>query len=253
MVRPTLTLLLCRVFLPALLLGDQLFQRSEWSDFPQPAQTLARQLGLTATEFGAILSKIDRETEDRLHEGEFDHLIYYMLQSKSFTNEPLIEPAKSAVGFIKDRKIPMDVDRRIVQLTNALSRPSDDRQRYFSELVSHSDAAQLLRTEYMRAMKFLYDKEIGCRSEANPQACVASLYSHRGHSSDTSTQSQIVIKSGLNWLRDNQKMGPIHQVLIIGPGVDFAPRTGFHDDTPQVYQPRAVAQMFGRSTSPVRG
>jgi hypothetical protein len=35
-----------------------------------------------------------------MREGEFDHLVYYVLQSKSFTSVKPVEPALSAAQYV---------------------------------------------------------------------------------------------------------------------------------------------------------
>jgi SAM-dependent methyltransferase len=215
-------------------------QTSEWAQIPPAAQELAIQLGIDAANFSRTLTAVDQRTAARLREGELDHMVYYMLQSLSFTPAEPIEPAQSAASYAKARKIPVEVQRRIEAFTAALAEPANERQRYFSNFRGVDIAA-----EYARAMQFLYRKEVECRDSPNPQSCVASLYSDRGLSSDTSMQSMQAIRAGLDWLKQNKPRASLHRVLIIGPGVDFAPRTALKDEAPpRVYQPAAVAGLL---------
>src|SRR5580693_9193782 len=71
-----------------------------WSQFPAPLQALAAQLGIRRSNFEETLTAIDLRTSQRLHEGEWDHLIFYMLQSRTFTPADPIEPARSASAFM---------------------------------------------------------------------------------------------------------------------------------------------------------
>src|SRR5204863_2729928 len=41
-----------------------------------------------------------RRNQARMREGDLDHVVYYMLQSSSFTGLPVIEPAESAAQFV---------------------------------------------------------------------------------------------------------------------------------------------------------
>ena len=223
-------------------------QATQWIQLPPAAQELALQMGVTAANFGLILSEIDQRTTSRLRDGEFDHLIYYMLQSTSFTSAaPPIEPARSAIEYMKDgsHTIPVAVQSRIEAFVRALDRPANERQRYFASLLRDGEPVAAIRAEYIRSMQFLYRKEVACRDAEAPQTCVASTYEQRGLSSDTSPQSMNAVRAGIAWLAQNRPKLQIHRVLIIGPGVDFAPRTALREETaPRVYQPQEVRGLL---------
>jgi hypothetical protein len=214
-----------------------LSQQLRWTDLSEPSHRLASSLGVSAVNFDRTRSAMDRRSAERLHEGEMDHLIFYMLQSRTFTHDESIEPAGSA-------RHPEAVNRRIVAFLAAVQHPVDGRQRYFARLLKASDAEATVRTEYARAMAFLDRKEVECRKAASPQTCVAELYAERGLSSDTSPESLTAVREGLSWIRKNREGTKIARVLIVGPGVDFAPRTGFRDGAPQTYQPQGIADML---------
>jgi hypothetical protein len=220
-------------------------QSPQWADLPAPAQTLASQLGIHAANFTETLTAIDLRTAERLREGEFDHLVYYMLQSRTFIPAEPIEPARSAAEYVSHHRIPAAVETRIVAFARSLARPANERQAYFSTLLANADAPAAIRLEYARAMTFLYRKEVECRSAPNPQTCVASIYSDRGLSSDTSPQSMEAVRAGLAWLKQNRPRARLRRVLIVGPGVDFAPRTALREDgPPRVYQPAEIARLL---------
>ena len=71
--------------------------RIRWEDLPAPAAGIAERLGVNKTNFNQRLQAIEQRTTERLIEGEFDHLVYYMLQSTAFGYPTPIEPARSAV------------------------------------------------------------------------------------------------------------------------------------------------------------
>ncbi len=50
--------------------------------------------------FDRYVASLDRETEARERAGEYEHLIYFLLQSQVFTSEPRIEPALSAYELL---------------------------------------------------------------------------------------------------------------------------------------------------------
>jgi hypothetical protein len=127
---------------------------------------------------------------------------------------------------------------------------------YFKTLLKNTTSkspspAQRLYAEYARAMRFLYRKEFASRkfSKERLAAYVASLYQDRGHSTDTQIESNFAVYTALAALKAGEKsQSPstrLNRVLIVGPGLDFAPRTDFIDMFgPQSYQPFAVADAL---------
>ena len=66
-------------------------------------------------------------------------------------------------------------------------------------------------------------------------------YQTRGLSTDTSVDAGYAVYLSLAALRRLEPDRRIHRVLIVGPGMDLAPRTGFVEShAPQSYQPFAV-------------
>jgi hypothetical protein len=243
--------LTCSFIAISLLIAAAGVQAPQWTQLPSTAQSLALQMGFTAANFDKVLSEIDHRTASRLRDGEFDHLIFYMLQSRSFTATPPIEPARSAIEYIKDgsHTIPIAVQSRIEAFVQALARPANERQRYFASLLRDTEPVTVIRTEYIRGMQFLYRKEVECRDAEAPQTCVASTYEQRGLSSDTSPQSLNAIRAGISWLARNRPGLRIRRILIIGPGVDLAPRTALREETaPRVYQPQEVRGLLDSAT-----
>lgn len=232
--RPLLLLLAAAVCCPAQ-------RKIEWTDLTQAGRLLASELDLRPETFSTAATDIDARTARRLREGEMDHLVYYLLQSRSFTNQPGIEPARSAVEYFSSQSISPKVLRRIEDLARALLEPADERQQYFATLVDTAQAEEILEQEYRRAMHFLHEKEVACRKAAQPQACVASIYQERGHSSDAARNANESVTAATEWV-SKHAWRKIRRVLIIGPGTDFAPRTGLSDaEKPRVYQPQQVA------------
>jgi hypothetical protein len=82
-------------------------------------------------------------------------------------------------------------------------------------------------------MRFLYEKEFAGGGSA--------LYRTRGLSTDTSIDANYVAYLSLATLRRLEPDRQIRSVLIVGPGLDLAPRTGLIEaGPPQSYQPFAV-------------
>jgi hypothetical protein len=88
-------------------------------------------------------------------------------------------------------------------------------------------------------MKFVYDKEFVAQ-RTGPDA-VADLYRARGLSTDTAVEAGFVVYNGLGILKSLDPKRQIRRVLIVGPGLDLAPRTGLLENAPpESYQPWAV-------------
>jgi hypothetical protein len=124
------------------------------------------------------------------------------------------------------------------------SSPSDPRLVYFRVLVhstfpKESERETGLLREYTRAMRFLYEKEFVAQREGG--RAVAELYRARGLSTDTAVESGYVVYNGLGVLKSLDPDRPIRRVLIVGPGLDLAPRTSLLEaGPPESYQPWAV-------------
>jgi hypothetical protein len=91
---------------------------------------------------------------------------------------------------------------------------------------------------YAHTMRFLYEKERGQAKNQPPEL----LYQQRGYAADTQLESGFAVWTALSVLKELQPDLGLHRILIVGPGLDLAPRTGFIDlFSPQSYQPFAVA------------
>jgi hypothetical protein len=87
-------------------------------------------------------------------------------------------------------------------------------------------------------MRFLYEKELapGARAQA------ARLYQERGYSTDTGFEANFAVYEALAVLKRIAPGERLNRVLIVGPGLDLAPRTELLEAyPPQSYQPFAVA------------
>jgi len=234
-----------------------------WADLG-PLQPRLEALGLTADAFPGYLRRLRETHAARIRDGDFDHLVFYLLQSTRFTSLPPVEPALGAKALVDGlapaergaylggsaldpARVPADVRVRIAALLQALDGPLDDaRLRYFGELArtSFPDASQRaagIAREYLRTMRFLYEKEFVAQRSATPAEAVAGLYRSRGLSTDTAVEAGFLVSTGLGILRAIDPDRRIRQVLIVGPGLDLAPRTALVEEgRPESYQPWAV-------------
>ena len=142
--------------------------------------------------------------------------------------------------------MPAAVRSRIAAFERALDKPGDDaRLRYFKDLAGEAfpragDLNAALGAEYLRAMRFVYQKEFVAQRAERPADAVADLYRTRGLSTDTAVEAGYLVHLGLAVAKGLQPDRRIRRVLIVGPGMDLAPRTGFRDAPPESYQPWAV-------------
>ncbi len=249
-------------------------QAIRWQDFPLPLQQWLKSNQLAESSFENYLASINQQTEARERDGEFDHLIFFALQSKLFTDLPKIEPAKSAYQFVQSLKpgererylneslnylpalasLPEAVANRLSAFSKVLSKSkADERLAYFKQFLEKTSSQKAatperLTTEYFRVMKFLYRKEFlsrGIKNQVELAAYVAALYQTRGHSTDTQIEANFAIYDALAAIKAQNPEAIIHDVLIVGPGLDFAPRTDLMDlFGPQSYQPFAVADAL---------
>src|SRR5262249_13393552 len=113
------------------------------------------------------------------------------------------------------------------------ARPGDDpRIPFFKALVGERGKAYLIDA-YSRTMRFLYEKEELKRAD---------LYQNRGYSADTQVEANYAVWMALSVLKSLEPKLAIDRVLVVGPGLDVAPRTGLLDLLPlQSYQPFAIA------------
>ena len=220
--------------------------------------------GFSAATFDADVERLHRENLRRVREGDLDHLIFYILQSTKFTRRPPIEPALSAKALVEglppaEREaflrgdeglrpaILGEVKTRIAAALRALAgAQTDSRQQYFRALMESAFADRTsrqagLEQEYLRVMRFVYRKEFVAQRAAAPAAAVSELYRSRGLSTDTAVEAGYVVYLGLGVLKGLQPERRIRRVLIVGPGLDLAPRTALQESTPpESYQPWAV-------------
>ena len=236
-------------------------QRISWTDVVPLRAHLEAQGISTADAFAAYVERVARENVARVREGDLDHLVFYLLQSTRFTELRPVEPALSAREFVESldtraraefldhgraarAQVPPLVGDRARDLLQALdSAGGDPRLEYFRRLAhqalpaQHDRHAALLR-EYVRVMRFVYLKEFVAARGTDQ---VAGLYRSRGLATDTAVEAGYLVYLGLGAVSAVDSNRRIRRVLIIGPGLDLAPRTGLREETPpESYQPWTV-------------
>jgi hypothetical protein len=234
-------------------------------------QALAAQ-GIPAQRFPVLVRMLQQLAQTRLEADDKLHLAYFVLQSNSFTKRPRIEPALSARDFVEKlepaererflrqqgatsrstrEKIPAAVLARIADFVRSSEWEVNDRRLfYFSWTLSTLDpeqATMYLREAYLDAMWFLYHEEWEGRGRKPAAAgeSMAALYRERGYSTDTEVETNYAVREALAVLKSLAPKAQLNQVLVVGPGLDIAPRRALNDAfDPQSYQPFAVADAL---------
>jgi SAM-dependent methyltransferase len=236
--------------------------RVVWADVARFADALGA-AGLTEATFPSHVERLRTTHARRVREGDLDHLVFYLLQSTRFTTLPPIEPALSARALVEGLDppardaflqgaltppppLPDAVRARITAFVRALDSPAADaRLAYFRGLVRTElpggDSRNAISREYLRVMRFVYEKEFVAQRSASAAAAVADLYRTRGLSTDTAIEAGYLVHLGIGVIKALEPERRIRRVLIVGPGLDLAPRTALVEDgAPQSYQPWAV-------------
>ena len=199
----------------------------EWADLPASIQRRLASKDVTAASFPTFRTDLDRRTHERVRESDLDALIYYALQSASFTKERPIEPALSAKTYVESldsvtrarflkgeaepiERIPRDARDRIAAFAVALEKPPPfSRLGYLGDIArtlsggpkSSTPSTTVLLQEYARSMRFLFQKEFAPREGPDPAAAIATLYRTRGLSTDTAIEAGYLVHLGLATLK----------------------------------------------------
>ncbi|MPY91134.1 MAG: hypothetical protein GEU99_24875 [Luteitalea sp.] len=249
--RPHTTAVMAAVVLSVAAVCTDPASRPSWSDLPAAVQRRLAAEGIDRSGLAAALERIEAETASRLRDGEWEALVYYALQSRRFTSLPSIEPALSAKAHHEQRAVPTNARARVEALAQIFSPATvaDERLDYFTRLVADDPRvtprgiAPVLIAEYQRVMRFLYEKEFVTPRETSGAATQArpALYQRRGHSTDTAVEAGYAVHQALGVIQSLNPAARVRRVLVIGPGLTLAPRTGFVEEIPpQSYQPYAV-------------
>ena len=243
--------------------------RITWNDLA-PLTARLEAGGLSAAAFPSYLQRVREANARRVREGDLDHFVFYLLQSTRFTTLPPIEPALSAKALVDGlddtaraafrrggdapaSRVPPAVRSRAAALLRALDArrsESDARLTYFRDLVTATfpaarDREAAVLREYLRVMRFVYEKEFGASRAGTAGASVDALYRVRGLSTDTAVEAGYVVDLGLGVAKALEPDRRIRRVLIVGPGLDLAPRTGLIEaGPPESYQPWAVVDAL---------
>lgn len=209
------------------------------------------------------ITELRAEHRRRILDGEREHLAYYALQGR-FVAQASIEPAASArqlCGRLHTRcpeftaarfnpdpsTLPPDARARLDALASRLGGPGPLsgrlallREILQSESVSLADTRAFIYNAYFDAARFLLRKEA-------EKAAVAAAYEERGFSTDTELEANYAVVEGVGSIAHMLAGQPVTRALIVGPGLDFAPRSGLQEFfEPHSYQPFLLVDTLRR-------
>ena len=185
----------------------------------------------------------------RVRQGDLDHLVFYFASIKGLhfaavdragaqregARRRLEDQQREAFlhgGDQNSHASLTPVRARIARLLVALGAPTRDaRLIYFGELVKATFADSKEREpgivrEYLRVMRFVYEKEFVAQRSPRPADAVADLYRSRGLSTDTAVEAGYVVSIGLGIVKALEPDRRIRRVLIVGPGLDLGAANG---------------------------
>jgi hypothetical protein len=173
-------------------------------------------------EWTRYASQVRSRTEQRIAAGERDHLAFYVLQSLEFTAVKPVAPLPGVPEAL--------VRGRVREFLRSTAR--NERMAWLKRLPAAANEATLWAA---------------CQSviEATDPGREG-FYLQRGLSSDSELEAGFIVDLGLATARQLAPGALARRVLIVGPGLDWAPRTGFADRPPQSHQPLAVLDSLVR-------
>ena len=128
-------------------------RRIEYGDLPDVLQRALAAHGIPASAFAAYLARVQAESDRRVADGEREHLIYFALQSRGFTERAPIEPALSARRFVE--RLPEAERTRLLDdpsFLPAAGWPQAERVRIADLLRAFATPAANARLEYFRTL-----------------------------------------------------------------------------------------------------
>ena len=206
-----------------------------FNDIPE---TLRPRFAATEFEFGVLRDHSKGDATARLEAGEHESLVFFLLQSNTFTSRAPIDPATLArETAAQDFKPTVFVRARIRDFLAALEQPAE-RQRltyWQTHLPREKRSAAVLESYLHEALDDLH----------TTQSAVGSFHVGRTLSTDTSLASSFAISGALASLRRIDQDLKVENVLIVGPGHDFVPPANLHDETPpQSFEPYLTADAL---------
>ena len=208
----------------------------------------------------------DRAIRSRLQRGDEETIVNWLLFGTTFTKLPRV-PLDSVGQAADDGQRANLIAGRTVELANALATPGQDERRLFAgelfgrqgygtataadrtRLAAH--LASLVRGVLAERAEIARELQTAGRAGSVSDQFVARsrVFRDRGLSLDTSFRPSLALEQALLQLRQRGllKPGTIHDVAVIGPGLDFTDKTSGFDFYPQqTLQPFALIDSLLR-------
>lgn len=217
-----------------------------WAGLPVAVQEILSRGGLTESVYPAWQARRAEALGERLAAGSAEHIAYFLLQSKSFTADAALDPAREARryldslplaqrrGFLAGEAGEIAFDAGVQRRVDAFyrARPSETRHRLLREMAERLGwrPERIVQT----AFRFLMQRSAVDDADG--------LYQRRGLSADPFPESMLALTRGLR-----RTTGRPEAVLLAGPGAALGSRFGVSDALPvESPQPGALLQLLGK-------
>jgi hypothetical protein len=212
--------------------------------------------------WAAWMTRRDADIRARVAIGDEDSVINLMLYGTRFTRRPRATP--DAIASAPGRPgLEAVMDGRALDLAAAIESPAGDERLQFARQVVERHGIDVGPGSREATRRYL----VGLRSrvlteneryvrrlalipganESQRTAAQATVYRDRGLSSDTSLRTSFALEQAIAALRDRGELGPVRQVAIVGPGLDFIDKAQGDDfHAVQTIQPFTVADTLLR-------
>ena len=201
----------------------------EWSHLPSAAARLAEELGLNEENWSAWREERARVLARRIQAGSAEHVTYYLLLSRAFTEAAPILPVKLAREKLP--AMPAAALRRAREFQASFEAPLGPRHAAVVRLARSIEREWPVERSFRHTMDFLREKEV------ERSVPLDRLYFRRGLSADTSVASLAVLESILG--------AEPRRILLAGPGLDLTRRDRIDDALPlKSYQQEHLRRRY---------
>jgi len=214
----------------------------------------------------------DAETRTRIDAGDQETIVNWLLYGTTFTAKPRVpleefgDTARTARQFT-DAQIADLIGDRANDMVTALAAPGQDERRLFARDLfmrkGYSFANPAERLRLLQRLLTLVTQVTGDRARyAKETAAIrqlgdtseqfaerSKLFRDRGLSTDTSFRPNFALERALATMKDEGlvRPGAVHEIAVVGPGLDFADKASGYDFYPQqTLQPFAVLDSLVR-------
>ncbi|MEP7310306.1 MAG: class I SAM-dependent methyltransferase [Acidobacteriota bacterium] len=230
-----------------------------------PAELKGRSPDILESFWPSWVWRRDAEIRARLHQGDEDSLVNFLLFGTTFTKQPRALNDSAKLGG-RDRAAEI-LRGRISDLVSGIASPGgNERLQFARRLVERrkikpntSDGKAQVRRYILETMGRVVGEVDGyvrtlqsAKSLADPNAELAArsrLFRDRGLSSDTSLLPDFAVERALAELTATGTLGvgSVRRIAVVGPGLDFTDKAeGYDFYPPQTIQPFSVIDSLVR-------